>query len=78
MQIFSRRSEQEVILKELEHKKHYHKEEVKQSIKRLKNKKAAGLDQIRNEMLKSGARYLTTSLTKLFNFILSKGAYPDS
>ena len=29
-------------------------------------------------MLKSGAQYLTTSLTKLFNFILNKGNYPDS
>ena len=29
-------------------------------------------------MLKCGARYLTTSLTKLYNFILSKGSYPDS
>jgi len=53
-------------------------EEVKRSIKRLKNKKAAGLDRIRNEMLKSGAHYLTPSLTKLFTFILSKGTYPDS
>ena len=75
---------QEVILKELKHKKDKRldkplsEEEVKQSIKRLKNKKAAGLDRIRNEMLKSGAHYLTTSLTKLFNFILSKGTYPDS
>ena len=80
---------QEEIMKELEHKKTtlsqlnildkpFSEEEVKQSIKRLKNKKAAGLDRIRNEMLKSGAQYLTTSLTKLFNFILNKGSYPDS
>ena len=76
---------QEEIMKELEHKKTtlsqlnildkpFSEEEVKQSIKRLKNKKAAGLDRIRNEMLKSGAQYLTTSLTKLFNFILTKEA----
>ena len=80
---------QEVIMKELIHKKTilsqlnsldkpFSEEEVKQSIKMLKNKKAAGLDRIRNEMLKCGARYLTTSLTKLFNFILTKGTYPDS
>ena len=80
---------QEEIIKELEHKKTtlsqlnnldkpFSEKEVKQSIKMLKNKKAAGLDRIRNEMLKSGAHYLTTSLTKLFNFILSKGTYPDS
>ena len=80
---------QEEIIKELEHKKTtllqlnnldkpFSEKEVIQSIKMLKNKKAAGLDRIRNEMLKSGAHYLTTSLTKLFNFILSKGTYPDS
>ena len=80
---------QEVIMKELKHKKKilsqlnsldkpFSEEEVKQSIKMLKNKKAAGPDRIRNEMLKCGACYLTTSLTKLFNFILSKGTYPDS
>ena len=51
---------QEVILEELQHKKTtlsqlnsldkpFSEEEVKQSIKRLKNKKAAGLDRIRNE-----------------------------
>ena len=66
---------QEVILKELKYKKTtlsqlnsldkpFSEEEVKQSIKRLKNKKAAGLDRIRNEMLKSGAHYLTGCLTK--------------
>ena len=44
----------------------------------LKYKKSAGLDRIRSEMLKNGAPYLTTSLTKLFNFILSKGNYPVS
>ena len=76
-------------MKELEHKrttlsqlnsldKPFSEEKVKQSIEKLKNKKAAGLDRIRNEMLKSGAYYLTTSLTKLFNFILNKGTYPDS
>ena len=74
---------QELILKELKYKKTtldkpFSEEEVKQSIKRLKNKKAAGPDRIRNEMLKSGAHCLTTSLTKLFNFILSKGTYTDS
>ena len=80
---------QEVIRKKLKHKKTilsqlnsldkpFSEEEVKQSIKMLKNKKAAGLDRLRNEMLKCGAHYLTTSLTKLFNFILSKGPYPDS
>ena len=64
---------QEEIIKKLEHKKTilsqlnnldkpFSEKEVKQSIKMLKNKKAAGLDRIRNEMLKSGAHYLTTSL----------------
>ena len=37
--------------------KPFSEEEVKQSNKRLKNKKAADLDRIRNKMLKSGAHY---------------------
>ena len=52
---------QEEIIKELEHKKTtlsqlnnldkpFSEKEVKQSIKMLKNKKAAGLDRIKNEM----------------------------
>ena len=54
------------------------RKKLNNQLKGLKNKTAAGLDRIRNEMLKSGAHCLTTSLTKLFNFILSKGTYPDS
>jgi len=41
-------------------------EEIKNGIKKLKNKKAAGTDRIRNEMLKSGRHFLK----KLFNLIL--------
>ena len=37
-------------------------EEIKNGIKKLKNKKAAGTDRIRNEMLKSGRHFLMTSL----------------
>jgi len=52
-------------------------EEIKNGIKKLKNKKAAGTDRIRNEMLKSGRHFLTTSLKKLFNLILEAGTFPD-
>ena len=41
----------------------------------LKTKKAAGLDHIRNEMLKSGINHLISSLVKLFNFIIRKGSF---
>ena len=40
-------------------------EEIKNGIKKLKNKKAAGTDRIRNEMLKSGSHFLMTSLNCL-------------
>ena len=49
--------------------------EVQKAIKSLKTKKAAGLDHIRNEMLKSGINHLISSLVKLFNFIIRKGSF---
>ena len=51
--------------------------EVRKAVKSLKTKKAAGLDRIRNEMLKSGINHLISSLVKLFNFIITKGSFPD-
>ena len=50
-------------------------EEIKNGIKKLKNKKAAGTDRIRNEMLKSGRHFLMTSLKKLL--LLEAGTFPD-
>lgn len=56
----------------------FSEDEVKHSIKMLQNKKTAGLDRIRSEMLKNGTPYLTTSLTELFYFLLGKGTYPGN
>ena len=51
--------------------------EVRKAVKLLKLKKAAGLDRVRNEMLKCGIHQLASSLVKLFNFIVKKGSLPD-
>ena len=53
-------------------------EEIRMTVKTLKNKKSAGLDRIRSEMLKNGIQFLVIPLRKLFNFILSKGRFPDN
>ena len=46
--------------------------------KTLKPKKAPGPDKIRNEMLKTGVRFLNVVLFKLFNLILQSGSFPSS
>ena len=51
-------------------------EEIDKAIKKLKNKKAPGLDRMRNEMLKTSLRFIRASLTKLFTLILKSGAFP--
>ena len=51
--------------------------EVIKCIKLLKNKKAAGLDGILNEMIKYSQSCLIPIYTKLFNDILVSGFYPD-
>ena len=51
--------------------------EIKAAIKKLKSKKAPGVDRIRNEMLKCGGDKLIPILFKLFNFIVNSGIYPD-
>ena len=64
---------QETVIEELKRKQqsllHYNEldnpfteSEIRNGIKKLKNKKAAGTDRIRNEMLKSGGHLLMTSL----------------
>jgi len=50
--------------------------EISQAILTLKNNKSAGLDGIRNEMLKCGQSSLLPCLVKLFNLILTNGQYP--
>lgn len=53
--------------------------EVNQAVRKLKNKKSAGLDNISNDMLKSGKQILTSCLPvlKIFNMILRSGCYPS-
>ena len=41
-------------------------EEIDKAIKKLKNKKAVGLDRIRNEMIKTSSGFIKYSLKKLF------------
>ena len=50
--------------------------EISDSISKLKNGKAAGLDGICAEMLKAGCSTLTPLLQKLFNMRFSSGNYP--
>ena len=52
--------------------------EIISTTKKLKTKKAPGLDRIHNEMLKCGIHYLAFSLSILFNTILKSGYLPAS
>ena len=56
--------------------KHITVEELKASLKKLKNGKASGIDGITNEVLKASPPNLQKALTKLFNECLDKGIYP--
>ena len=51
---------------------------IQESISKLHNNKATGLDIIKNEMLKQGLTDFLPCLRKLFNLILSSGIYPSS
>ena len=53
-------------------------EEILGAVKELKNNKAAGLDKIKNEMIKCSITSMKTLLQKLFNKVLSTGCYPNS
>ena len=53
-------------------------EEIDKVIKKLKNKKTARLDGIRNEMVKTSSRFIRYPLEKLFNLILQSGIFPTS
>ena len=53
-------------------------EEMKQGIKRLKTKKARGIDCISNEMIKCSNNFLLSKITKLFNLILDSGYFQET
>ena len=53
-------------------------EEIKQGIKRLKTKKAQGIDCISSKMIKCSNNALLSKLAKLFNLILDSGYYPET
>ena len=52
--------------------------EIKDALKRLKNKKSPGIDGITSEMLKSGQDVLMPALLKVFNHIFRSGSYPET
>ena len=52
--------------------------EVLLAIRNLKHNKSAGLDGIKNEMLKNSQIYLLPCIVKLFKLILSSGVYPQT
>ena len=51
---------------------------MKQTIKKLKNKKAAGNDSITNETMKCSDDLMLVKLEKLFNKIFKTGYHPNS
>ena len=53
-------------------------EEVTESIRKLKQGRASGLDNVLAEMLKSAGALLTPFLTECFNEIFKSGSYPDT
>ena len=52
-------------------------QEVRKTVKKLKNKKAASSDLIKNEMLKASYEILMNVYIKLFNLVLDTGIYPS-
>ena len=52
-------------------------EELKKVIKKLKNGKACGFDNLINEYLKNSPDYLLNAIVKLFNIILQTGIVPE-
>ena len=52
-------------------------QEIRQAVKKLKNKKSPFADKIRNEMIKASLESLMPVYIKLFNLILRSGKMPD-
>lgn len=52
--------------------------EILRATKSLKNKKAAGIDGITNEMIKNALPHIRENIKNCFNAVLSSGIYPQS
>ena len=52
-------------------------QEISDAIKRLKNGKSPGRDNVLNEILKSGEEYLITPLKRLFNIVFTSNHFPE-
>ena len=52
-------------------------QEVRKTVKKLKNKKAASSNLIKNEILKASCEILMNVYIKLFNLVLDTGIYPS-
>ena len=52
-------------------------DEMRRAIKKLKNGKSAGEDNVMNEVLKTAQPYLELPITKLMNLILESEKYPS-
>ena len=52
-------------------------QEIRQAVKKLKDKISAFVDKIRNEMIKASLESLMPVFIKLFNLILRSGKMPD-
>ena len=52
-------------------------QEIRKTVKKLKNKKAASSDLIKNELLKASYEILMNVYIKLFNLVLDTGIYPS-
>ena len=52
-------------------------QEVKQIIRKLRNNKACGKDNVRNEFPKSAPDSLLEILTQFFNIVLTTGTVPE-
>ena len=53
-------------------------QEIRQTVKKLKNEKSPFVDKIRNEMIKASLESLMPVYIKLFNLILQSGKMPDN